>query len=149
VLACRRIEAPSHPPPGLPVIGQVRIAKAVELAREQLGVDHVQHGDPGLGVLGQHEIAEDAEGARLGVGEEANVGHVLDAVEHELTGHLVPVGRLPDHVVLGIAAVHLWRHPRSLAREPFRWRGLPVRSQIRQVRGFPEVRRHRVPSLPR
>ena len=66
-------------------------------------------------------------------------GTLLDPLEHDPPGHLVPVVGLVEHVVVGIAAVHLRRDAVALARQLVGRGGLPVRAEVRQVLGAAKV----------
>ena len=63
--------------------------------------------DPGLGVLGGEHVAQGTQGRRLALGEEAHRWHILHPVQHHLPGDCIPVVGLLEHVVVGVAAVHL------------------------------------------
>src|ERR1700733_5683375 len=113
----RGVEPAGAPPPGLPVLRHVREAEAVELAGEQLGVDHVQHRDLRVAVLRQEHIAERAERRRLLAREEADLPGRLEPVEYDTARDLVPVAGLLEDVEVRVAPVYLWGHAVSLARQ--------------------------------
>ena len=83
MLPRRLVEPARDQPPGLAVLGHVVVAEAVELAGEQLRVDHFEHRDPRLRVLGGDEVAERARASRFRGSEEPDRRDVLDAVEHD------------------------------------------------------------------
>ena len=43
--------------------------------------------------------------------------HVLDPVEDDAPGHLVPVTALREHIVVGVPTDQLWRHSLPLRRQ--------------------------------
>ena len=86
----RLVQAARDEPPGLAIVGHVVIPVAVEATVGELLVDEREHGNPGLGVLGEHVVAERGQCRRLGLGEEPPRGHVVDPVEDDAPGEVVP-----------------------------------------------------------
>jgi len=81
----------------------------------ELLVDHLEHRDARLGVLGEHDVEERAQAAHLRRGEEAHGRGLGRPALHHLPRELIPVGGLGEHVVVGVAPVHLRGAPGALA----------------------------------
>src|SRR5690242_4649881 len=139
----RLVESTRDAPPCLAVVGHVEVLVAVELALVELLVDVGHDGDPWVGVLREEEIREHGERLELGLGEEPDLRHLVDAPEDHLSRHLVPVVLLLEDVVVGIAPVHLGRNAASLPRQVV---GVGMRlfgkAAVRQVMRLAEIRGH-------
>src|SRR6185437_168059 len=76
-------------------------------------------------------------------GEESDLGHVVDAAEHHLAGHRIPVPGLLEDVVIRIAAVHLRGAAAALARQVIGVARLTAVAVIGEMVGAAEVESHR------
>ena len=67
---------------------------------------------------------------------------MVDPVEDDAAGEVVPVRRLRDDVVVRVAAVHLRRDPPPLPGQLVRIRGIPPRPEVGEMPRLGEVDRH-------
>ncbi len=70
-------------------------------------------------------------------------GTFVHPLEDNAAGHLVPMVRLVEHVVVRVAPVHLRGDAIALARELVRIARLLARPEVRQMLRAPEVPPHR------
>ena len=92
------------------------IAKAVELSFIELGVDHLEHWHPRLALLCGNHVAERAKCTGLDIVEKANGRRACDPRKHHRPRRLIPVLRLCEDVIVGIAPAHLRRRAAALVR---------------------------------
>ncbi len=119
VLTRRVVQPLRHQVPHLLIAGQIVVLKAVHAAarRAQLGVHVGQHVHFGFGGLGEEHVREGRQRAPLVGAEELRLQIRLEPRQHHLAGHLVPGPLLREHVVVGVAPVHLGGDSGPLARQ--------------------------------
>jgi hypothetical protein len=104
-------------PPELVVVGQHEVAVTIARPLGELLVDEVEDGDLRLAILRHHDVDERLQHAHLVAAEEGDRRHRVDAGQHDLARHLVPVAGLRENVVLGKAAASLRDDSSALARK--------------------------------
>ena len=101
VLARRGVEPDRDAAPGLAIVGHIGVAKPVQLACEQLRVDHLENRNSRLAILSHHDIAERTQRPYLRLGEEPDRRHLLDPGEHDPPGRGVPMTDLVKQLKSG------------------------------------------------
>ena len=97
----RLLDAAGDPAERLVVRGQLLVVPAGEAALGEALVHQLEDRHPRLGVLVEQGVEDGAERLGLLLGEEAKRLRRLEPREHDLPRHLVPVGRLREHVEAG------------------------------------------------
>src|SRR4051812_4060248 len=111
------VQSPRDAPPRLLIRRHVEELVAVAAVLVELLVDEREHRGAGVGVLGKERVAERLQRPALALAGEAGRGDVVHTSEHDASRHGVPVIRLLEDVVVGIAAVQLRRHALPLPRQ--------------------------------